>query len=333
VVGGARFESTEIDIVNFPEQDAQWFPDGATGPVKLLPGEADVAFRQNDILPALGVSWQATDEVRFRLAYSRTVARQTFKELTPILQQEFLGGPIFIGNPELGMSEVDNYDFRADYEPYQGGLVSASLFKKDIDDPIENVQKSISFTFTTAENYPKGEIEGLELEVRHDLGRTWRALDGLLLGGNATFIDGTVQLPEDEVLAFAAPNIQAPRTERDMTNAPEYLYNLYAIYDVAATGTSLALFYTVKGDTLVAGAGEDKSNFIPDIYELERDTLNFSLTQRLGKYVTLKLQAKNLTDSAVQEVYRSEFINGDTVNTSYREGIDFSVSLGARFVF
>jgi hypothetical protein len=34
------------------------------------------------------------------LAYNETVARQTFKELTPIFQQEYLGGPIFVGNPD-----------------------------------------------------------------------------------------------------------------------------------------------------------------------------------------------------------------------------------------
>ena len=42
------------------------------------------------------------------------IARQTFKEITPILNQEYLGGPIFIGNPELKMSSVENYDLRLD---------------------------------------------------------------------------------------------------------------------------------------------------------------------------------------------------------------------------
>jgi hypothetical protein len=40
-----------------------------------------------------------------------------------------------------------------------------------------------------------------------------------------------------------------------MTNAPEHLYNVFLTYDVRATGTQLGLFYTVQGDTLVAGAG------------------------------------------------------------------------------
>ena len=51
---------------------------------------------------------------------AETVARQTFKELTPILQQEFLGGPIFIGNPELGMSALNNYDLRARLRAVRG---------------------------------------------------------------------------------------------------------------------------------------------------------------------------------------------------------------------
>ena len=65
-------------------------------------------------------------------------------------------------------------------------------------------------------------------------------------------------------------------TTRDMTNAPEHLYNLYLTYDIAAAGTQFALFYTVQGDTLVAGAGQSHGNFVPSVYAKEYDTLNLT---------------------------------------------------------
>ena len=45
-------------------------------------------------------------------------------------------------NPKLQMSELVNFDIRADYRPYDGGLFSASWFYKSIDDPIEHVQRA-----------------------------------------------------------------------------------------------------------------------------------------------------------------------------------------------
>jgi TonB-dependent receptor len=336
LVGGVRLETTEIGIVNSPEEFAFWFPPGALTSVALTPGsgDADVDFEQDDLLPAVGLSYDATETVTLRASYSETVARQTFKELTPILQQEFLGGPIFIGNPELQMSAVHNYDLRADWRPYEGGLLSGSWFYKDIEDPIEYVQKPASFTFTTAENYPEGTLTGFEFEARQDLGRLFEPLDKLgkwNLGANATLIESNVKLPQDVIDDFDDPAIDAPTSERDMTNAPEYLFNVYLTYDLQDTGTQLALFYTVQGDTLVEGAGVSNNNYVPDVYATTYDTLNFSLTQKLGRHFVLQFQAKNLTNPSIDTVYRSPYIGSDVLKTTYTNGIDLSLAIGAKF--
>jgi outer membrane receptor protein involved in Fe transport len=333
VIGGARFESTRISIENTPEANAVWFPQGATAGVLLLPGDADVDFEQDDVLPSIGFVLKPFKHITLRGSYSETVARQTFKELTPILQQEFLGSDVFIGNPFLTMSALKNYDLRLDYAPYEGSLFSVSWFYKDVTDPIEYVQRVTTFTYTTPVNYPEGLLAGIEVEVRQDLGRFWDRLHGLSIGANATFIDSEVTLPEEESEVFAGPTIQVPLFHRDMTNTPEYLYNLFLTYDIEATGTQLALFYTVQGDTLVAGAGQSSGNFVPSIYATEYDTLNFTVSQRIGKYVKLQFQAKNLTNSPTREVYRSEFAGPDVVRTSYTSGIELAVGLSAEIPF
>ncbi|MBK8098716.1 MAG: TonB-dependent receptor [Planctomycetes bacterium] len=265
LITGVRFESTKIAVANEPEADATWFPPGSLSPTLLRPGDADVAFDDDDVLPAVALVWRVTDTVTLRGSYAETIARQTFKELTPILQQEFLGGPVFIGNPELRTSQLDNQDLRADWEPYDGGLISVSWFKKDLEGPIEYVQRIATFDFTTAVNYPDGRLEGFELETRHALGEWWEPLQGLAIGANATFIDSKVTLPEDEAAEFRRPEIAAPITTRDMTNAPEHLYNAWLTWDVESTSTQFGLFYTVQGDTLVAGAGTSNSNFVPSV--------------------------------------------------------------------
>lgn len=326
-IGGVRFESTSISIENAPEGDALWYPDGASTGQSLDGDEADVSFEQDDVLPAIGLELQPFDLVTLRAAYSHTVARQTFKELTPILQQEYLGGPVFIGNPDLRMSEVRNYDLRCDYTPFAGGLISLSWFQKDLKDPIENVQRIAEFDYTTAVNYPEGTLDGYEIEVRQDLGHFFDDLEGLSVGVNATFIDSVVTLPEGDADGFSEPGIEAPLSRRDMTNAPEHLYNFYVTYDIPETGTQLALFYTIQGDTLVAGAGEADGNFIPSVYAKEFGTLNASVSQQFGKFFKLQLQAKNLTDPQIEEVYRSEYIGDDVTKTSYSRGMEFSIGL------
>ena len=327
VIGGARFESTHLGVVNNPESDAVWFPPGATAPVELNPGDADVDFHQDDVLPSIGFEYRPSKQVTFRAAYSQTVARQTFKELTPIVQQEYLGGPIFIGNPDLQMSALKNYDLRADYVPYDGALFSTSWFRKDVDQPIEYVQRLVGFTFTTPVNYPKGNLTGFEFEVRQSIGHIWKSFEGFAVGANATLIQSDVTLPGDEAAGFSQPGILAPMSHRDMTNAPDHLYNVFLTYEVPKTGTDFGLFYTVTGDTLVAGAAESNGNFVPNVYAREYGSLNLSVGQKLGKFVKLQLQGKNLTNPRIEEVYRSEFIGGDVTKTSYTKGIDYSLSI------
>jgi outer membrane receptor protein involved in Fe transport len=258
------------------------------------------------------------------------VARQTFKELTPIQQMEYLGGEIFIGNPRLQMSAVKNYDLRLDYTPLDGGLISAAIFHKDIKSPIEYVQGLADFTYTTAANYPKGELTGLEFEVRQRMDQLWKPLKGLTLGANATFIQSQVTLPADQAAKFA--RIHAPMPTRDMTNTPNHLFNIFATYDLEATGTQLGAFYTIKGDALSAGAVAG-SVLIPSLYEKQYDTLNFSIFQKLGKNVQLRFLAKNLTNPQIERVYRSQYIGADKVKSSFRQGIEFVIGINVEFAF
>ena len=330
---GARVESTEIGIVNDPDALALWYPPGAAAPTQLNPGDADVDFSQTNLLPALGVEYKAAEKWTFRAAWSQTIARQTFKELTPIIQSEFLGGPIFIGNPDLQMSELANYDVRVDYVPYEGGLVSLSGFYKDLDDPIEYVQRIAGFNYTTAINYPEGRLGGAELELRQDLATWSDGLTGFSLGANATVIDSQVSLTQAEIDQFNQPNIAAPMTTRDMTNAPERLFNLFLTWDNEESGTQVGLFYTIQGDTLVAGAGESNGNYIPNVYAKEFDTLNLSVFQRIGEHMRLQLQAKNLTDPQIETVYRSEYIGDDVRRTSFTRGIDVTLTLNLSYSF
>ena len=330
VIGGTRYETTTLSVINDPEKDAKWVTTDENGNrlyTDLLPGDADVSFDQADVLPSLGFVLKPFRKVTMRSSYSETVARPTFKELTPIQQQEFLGDDIFIGNSKLQMSALKNYDLRIDYMPYNGGLLSASWFYKDIEGPIEYVQDLVNaFSYTTPLNFPKGRLRGFEIETRQQMGYFWDAMKSISLGGNATLIDSEVTLPESERKHLADAGVKT--TTRDMMNAPEYLYNVYIMYDYERLATQVGLFYTVKGDTLVTGAGNRNGNYVPDVYATEYGTLNLSVSKKIGKHFDLTFKARNLLNPEIEEVYRPPDSLGDeAIRTSYTKGIDFSLYL------
>ncbi len=327
LIGGARYEATDLDITLVaPEAEVYWVKPGETGTSQLREGEADVDFHQVDILPSYGVQLTPLESLTFRASYSETVARQTFKELTPIQQMEYLGADVFIGNPELGMSALDNYDLRVDYAPYPGGLISLSWFMKDVENPIEYTQGYAANvgTYITPVNYPGGRLSGYEIECRQQLGQFWDSLEGFAVGANATIIDSEVTLSDRD--RELLQNAGYPEPTRDMMGAPEHLYNANVTYDLTKTGTRFGLFYIVTGDTLLAGASFSEEYF-PSVYAREYETLNVTVSQKLGDHFSVSFKAKNLTDPEIQQVYRTPYLADEAVKFSYRKGIEYSIGL------
>ena len=94
VTGGARYESTLLDV--------------ASHETSLTPGRLD----EKDWLPSINTVYQVVDNMNVRGAYSRTLARPSFRELAPFASFLFVGDYIFVGNSELKRTLIDNYDFR-----------------------------------------------------------------------------------------------------------------------------------------------------------------------------------------------------------------------------
>lgn len=352
LVTGLRWEATDISIMSDPEADATWVPSFdangnpnygiASFPVSDpndptydpdLLASANPRRSQDNVLPAIGLIYEPIDNLILRASWTKTLARQTFKELSPVFQQEYIGGPVFIGDPNLEISDVTNTDFRVDYTPAPGSLFSVSYFRKNIDKPIEYVEAAQGFTFTKPVNYPSGKLVGWEVEVRQEMGQVWRPLEGLQLGGNSTWIDATVRRPDIELEQFLQFQGIEDDPVRRMTDAPDYLWNLYTTYDIPATGTSFGAFYTVTGDTLIQGPGPSNSAFIPATYDKAYDNLTLTFRQALGRGVTLSLKASNLTDANRQQVYRSKYLPEDRIRRDYTIGVTYSLSIGGEIRF
>jgi len=175
-------------------------------------------------------------------------------------------------------------------------------------------------------NYPEGRLSGWEFEARQDLERLWGGFAGFTIGGNATLIDSEVRLPAEEAALFAGPNIQVDMRKRRMTDAPDYLYNIFLLFEPEPIGLKLGVFYTVQGDSLAEGAGESQGNYVPSVISKKFDTLNFSLSQDLSPDVRVHFRVKNLTDPEIKAKY-----DGGLTKTAFNSGVEYTIGLSAEF--
>ena len=333
IVTGLRFEGTHMSTEVVPDVDALWI-NTQTQQLLNFQGENtwDANFTENRFLPMIGWSWNIQEDVILKTAFAQTLARPNFYELVPVVQYEYIGGPIFIGNPGLQMSSLDNYDVRLDWLPYENWLVSGSVFYKTIDDPIQYVNRfTEGFTYTSALNFPSGWLLGVELEGRvtfdQILGEEWR---GLAVGGNFTYMDSSVTLSDADAEALRVYGINNDTQPRTAT--PDYLFNASVTYDIEEWGTQLGLFYNFRGDSLVSGANPFTTLLTPAIYQVGYGTLNFTASQELLKNLFFSINAKNLTNPTIETEYRTdEGITG--LNSSYTAGVAFSFALTYQLAF
>ena len=93
----------------------------------------------NDLLPSLALNLQLTSAQQLRLSGSRTLARPEYRELSPIISRDVVGGENVQGDENLQRTRVTNIDARWDMYPSATEILSIALFAKKFDLPIERV--------------------------------------------------------------------------------------------------------------------------------------------------------------------------------------------------
>ena len=121
-------------------------------------------------LPAGTLTWNFADDLQLRLGYSETVNRPQFREVGPSLFTNTDTNEQFIGNPFLEITEITNIDGRLEWYFGRDQFVTAGLFFKDMDAPIEaiNVGSGESRLVSFA-NIKAAEIQGFELEYQQNI--------------------------------------------------------------------------------------------------------------------------------------------------------------------
>jgi outer membrane receptor protein involved in Fe transport len=266
-----------------------------------------------DVLPAATVSWGFRDDMQLRGAFGRTVSRPDFRELSPAVFNDVVGGRAIRGNENLRRATILNYDLRWEWYPTARETLAVAAFYKQFNDPIELVVVPGSQPVSTFANADGAFNTGVELEFRKHLGffdRDVPELEGLYVAGNVSWIFSRIRLGENA-------GIQT-NPERPLQGQSPWIVNAQLGYESEKSGTNVTVLYNVAGPYIA----EVGANQAPDIYAEPVHQLDLVAQQSLGYGLTLRVKARNLLDFPVVRT------QGTFEQERYLVGRSFSLSLG-----
>lgn len=311
IQAGLRYEYTTFDNKTATLQ--------GTNPVPL-------SFSRNYgyLLPNVQASYDWTDQVRLRVAYTETIARPTFTTFAQGLTiNNFSSSTPFIrgSNPDLEARKSDNLDAAIDwYLP--GGYLSLAVFDKQISNEVyfqttntTNAATGVTTQIVTPRNAGQSSLRGVELSgAWSDFTRLSPWLGGVEVRANYTWLDGELGLVNSD---------GTKRAIASLAQQPQYIANLILVYDRDQFAGSL--IYSARGRALGGGLGASAAG---DLYIDPYDSLNLRVGYRPTDHIELFVAGDNITGNWFRE---KTGINRDQHLTAIQDGT--TVKLGVQFRF
>ncbi|MFA8300791.1 MAG: TonB-dependent receptor domain-containing protein [Hyphomicrobiales bacterium] len=312
ILVGARLEQTLINVNSLSDE--------------VKAGELD----NLDILPSINFTYHISDKANLRLAYSRTLARPTFRELAPYASFDFMGGDIIVGNSNLQRTLIDNIDLRWEYFPRPSETVAASVFYKNFDNPIEKTYNpEAANPELTWRNVNNAKVIGLELDFRKKLDFI-DLLRNFNIGINASIIYSSVDVDKAELEHIRKTEPSYPTT-RVMAGQSPYIINTSLGYKNDSVGIESNLSFNVSGKRLVIV----NSGGTPNIYEQPSPSLNFNISKKIGSMFKLKFALNNILNPVFKQTYTrynedNSWKGQEYIYSSYKKGLNFSIGLSLK---
>lgn len=256
--------------------------------------DTTISIKNTDWLPAATLVYNITPTLNARLAFSKTLARPEFRELTftPYYRVEDRMITYTKFGDYVKQSKITNWDLRFEWYPSMGEVVSLSLFHKKFKDPAEvyTLQRQDGHNYDEIHaNLPEATAKGIELNVRKSLGflLPGSSLRDLWFTGNFSIIDGTVKLNYDESKRYK-------NRRRPLMGMSPYTVNVGLGY--FGKQLSATVNYGRKGRSLLLSAENDAQ----DIYENPRNVLDLQLA---AKFLKNRLEVKFNASDLLHEDY------------------------------
>ncbi|RAJ08740.1 TonB-dependent receptor [Chitinophaga skermanii] len=337
MAGGVRFEKTNIQST---VDTANVYLD----PSLTTPGQGGVAVPVVNINPhttyktgykpyyAVNMTYTYKENMNFRLAYNTTLARPELRELTNVFEFDAFQMGLVVGNPKLVNQHTENIDFRWEWFPNAGEVISASLFGKRINNQLVKV-----FSLKTAglaAKYPEyptiqfqndpntGTVWGMELEFVKNIGNFVPSMKNFFVGTNLLLAQSNIKKTKERYDANKSLDRHTPTNSPLFEQAP-FSINAWLNYKSPKLGTDITATFNMVGERLVQInlTGE------PDLYTRPVPMLDIIFSQQLSKRLLFKGYAKNILNPAIETVYANPGTGGvwygnRYLNRSYKRGAE-----------
>lgn len=288
LIGGLRFEKEKVNVNTVARPvDTKWI-------------DTVMEYKTDAFLPSITAAYDILPMLKFRAAYSRTLARPDFRERTLSVYYDLWERATVIGSAHLRTSYSKNTDLRLEWYPGAGEIISFSAFRKDLKDPIEMLaHPTTSGDRITYVRLLEANASGLELNLRKSFAFTSEKLSNLFLSANITKMGGTAKLETiKEGNLFISTSEKRNRLPIGLS---PWTYNAGLSYSQGILGVSVNYNY-VGYRIRYAGSSEYKDQF-----EAARSTLDAQLSCRfLKNKMELRLNASDIL-AAPFIIYQNDY--------------------------
>jgi TonB-dependent receptor len=300
---------------------------------------ASTSLKESYWLPAVTLTWDITDQMKFRLSGSKTIARPQFRELIFQNYYDTDSNRLFRGNPLLTDSQLYNAEARYEWYFDRDQRISVAGFFKRIDKPIESFSSfDDNSVITSFANAPKADLYGAEIETQKyfDLSaigeKGFFSTRRAVVIANYTYTQSKISVKAgDTVAVFNASSTNALdffTNGSPLTGQSDHLINLqFGLEDTERLSQqTILLTYATDRVTSRGASGQ------PDIKEKPGFQLDFVAREGIklfGKEAELKFEARNLTNTKYQEFQESG--SNKIFYNRYRQGISASIGVEINF--
>lgn len=263
---------------------------------------ATKVYDNTDVLPSLLLTYAVTNNANIRLAGSQAVNRPEFRELADYNVYDYDNNVAVRGNTGLVRCRNTNADLRYEWFPAAGEIISASLFYKYFENPIEQVNKGNDVL--SYQNADHASAYGVELELRKKLDfLSAKFFENLTFYANAAYIKGSVQ--------FSGVEVNSP-----LQGQSPYLVNAGLNYTTPGE-FSVNVLYNRIGPRLKFRA---ISGAALNIFEKPRDLIDLQISQKfLNKRLEVRLTISDLLAQPFTWYYKYD---PKLSNTNYKASED-----------
>jgi TonB-dependent receptor len=282
-------------------------------------------------LPSLNVSYNLSKKTLLRFAYGKTINRPEFREMAPFSFYDFDNNFIISGNPNIQFSTIKNIDLRWEHYPSTNEVVSAALFYKQFENPIEQYFVPGVGSGGTRSFMPGNALAatsyGAEIDVRKSMGEWINKpfAKNLVVVANGSYIVSNIELSAASIETGLNPN-------RPMVGQSPYIVNTGLYYDNDSTGWQVSALYNVIGPRIaIVGIPG-----VPEAYEMPRNVIDLTVAKNFDNGLGVRFGIQDLlnaTSFMIQDANGDGKLNvdNDQVIQRFNRGTYFTMGIQYKF--